>query len=603
MNNNENRKYVLLLIFISIGLLITFRLFYMQVMDDKWVKRAVVISENRVETYAPRGVIFDRKNNIIVNNATYYDLMVVPKYAKKIDTLGFCELLGIDKEEYIKRIKKAKRYSYRVPSVFEAMISAADYEKMVEKLYLYNGFYGEERTLRRYPHNVGAVILGNTGPINHRELKKDKYYRRTDFVGKQGVELFYEKELRGKRGVRYYLKDAIGRKTGKYEGGRYDTLPKQGAKLNLSIDIALQAYGEKLMQGKRGSIVAIEPKTGELLCLVSAPSYNPNLLVGRERGRNYGVLQKDTLSPLFNRATLSLYPPGSIFKLMQTAIGLEEGVLNVNTSFPCHKNLVGCHNHPTAKGVSDAIKMSCNPYFYYAMKRIVEQGKDKSIFKDANIGLQKWGLYAKSFGFGQRLGTDIPFVEKGFIPPTTFYDRYYGKHRWAFSTIFSISIGQGEVQLIPLQMANLAAIIANKGYYITPHLLKSIEGELLPVKYTTKNYTLVDSSHFSIIIDGMKRVINEAGGTARRGKVKGIDVCGKTGTAQNPHGEDHSVFIAFAPADNPRIAISVFLENAGFGGTWAAPIASLMIEKYLKDSITDVRKEKRILEADFINVK
>jgi penicillin-binding protein 2 len=337
--------------------------------------------------------------------------------------------------------------------------------------------------------------------------------------------------------------------------------------------------------------------------MVTSPSYDPNLLVGRDLGKNYAKLQQDSLKPLINRAAGSVYPPGSTFKTIMALIGMQEGVITENSGFPCTKSLVGCHNHPSAQDVVHAIKMSCNPYFYYVVRRIIQQGKNKSQFKDAAIGLDIWAKYVRSFGLGGTLKTDLGGVTKGTIPDKAYYDKIYGEYRWAYSTIYSICIGQGEVLVSPFEMANIAVIMANRGYYYNPHFVKEIEGEELPTTFTTKNYTMVDTSFFPVIVEGMEKVVNESGGTARRAKIDSITVCGKTGTAQNPHGEDHSIFIAFAPKNDPKIAIAVYVENAGFGGTWAAPIASLMIEKYLTGSISNIRKEQRILEADLIHNK
>jgi penicillin-binding protein 2 len=425
----------------------------------------------------------------------------------------------------------------------------------------------------------------------------------------------YEQQLRGKRGVKYYLQDAIGISTGQYEDGRFDTLAVQGQSITLSIDAELQAYGEKLMQNKLGSIVAIDPATGEILAMVSAPTYDPNLLVGRHLGENYGRLQQDSLIPLQNRSINSSYPPGSIFKTIMALIGMQEGVITENASFACNRNLSGCHNHPTAQNVSDGVKMSCNPYFISLTRRIIQQGKHKSIFKDAAYGLDIWAKYVESFGIGTDLHTDYPGMVRGNVPNTNYYDNEfpskrnpYGQYRWAFSTIQSISIGQGEVLITPLEMANIAAIIANRGYYYYPHFIKEIEGSDIPRIYKKKNKTLVDSIYFAPVIDGMYRVVHEGGGTARRAKLDSIAICGKTGTVENFarwNGKvvqltDHSNFMAFAPMESPKIAISVFIENSGFGGTWSAPVASLMIEKYITGTVSDTAKENRIFNANLI---
>lgn len=439
------------------------------------------------------------------------------------------------------------------------------------------------------------------------DITKDPYYKAGDYIGRTGIEKMYEKQLRGQRGVKYFLQDAIGIATSEYENGEYDTLAVQGESITLSIDWELQAYGELLMQNKLGSIVAIEPSTGEILAMVSAPSYDPNLLVGRHLGENYGALAEDTLLPLQNRSINSAYMPGSIFKTLMGLIGMQEGVITANTSFPCTKSLVGCHNHPTAQGISDGVKMSCNPYFVQLTRRIIQQGKDPSVFKDAAIGLDIWAEYVRSFGIGVDLHTDFPTNVRGNVPDTDYYNSHLD-FRWAFSTIQSIAIGQGEVTITPLEMANIAAVIANRGHYYYPHFIKDIENTEIPEIYRTKRMSMVDSSYFAPVVDGMWRVVHESGGTARRARIDSIAVCGKTGTVENfkrINGKvyqltDHSNFMAFAPMEKPEIAISVFIENSGFGGTWSAPVASLMIEKYINGTVKDTVKQNRIINTNLI---
>jgi len=601
METYSNRKYTISLMFILIGLAFLFRLAYMQLIDSHWVERAAQISERKVVTYPARGIVFDRNHEKLIANEIHYDLMVIPKKVKEIDSFAFAKLIGIPIEEYTKRILKAKDYSYRKASEFEKQISPDDFTKIGPELYKYNGFFEIERTLRTYPKHVAGHLLGYMNEVSRRDIKRQPYYKSRDYIGRSGIEKEYEKILRGKRGVKYLLQDAIGISTGSFEEGKFDTLAISGKNITLGIDWELQAYGEKLMQNKLGSVVAIEPSTGEILSMVSAPSFDPDLLVGRRLGKNYGVLQRDSLKPLLNRATGSIYPPGSTFKLIMALSALQEGVITKESGFPCTKRLVGCHNHPSAQSVQQAVKMSCNPYFYYVVKRLIQQGKEKSIYKDAAIGLNIWADYVESFGLGTTSQIDFGGMAKGLIPSKKYYDRVYGEYRWAFSTIFSICIGQGEVTVSPFEMANLAVIMANRGYYYHPHFIKDIDGDTIPSKYLEKNYTKVDQIHFPDVIEGMYDVVNSPGGTARRARLDSIIVCGKTGTAQNPHGEDHSIFIAFAPKDDPKIAIAVYVENAGFGGTWAAPIASLMIEQYLTDSISNPRKEKRILDANLIN--
>jgi penicillin-binding protein 2 len=604
MKSFENRKYIITLAILLIGVIFIFRLIHMQLIDDQWKNRAAEISEDKITTYPARGIVFDRNHKKLIANVVYYDLLVIPKEVEKnIDSFAFSDLIGISIDEYTERMSKAKDYSYRKPTEFEKQISPDDFDIIGPELYKYKGFFEQERTLRTYPNHIAGHLLGYMNEVNKQDIENNPYYKPRDYIGRSGIEKQYEELLRGKKGVKYLLQDAIGIATGSYENGKYDTLAIKGKNITLGIDSKIQAYGEELMKNKLGSIVAIEPQTGEILAMVTSPSYDPNLLVGRDLGKNYAKLQQDSLKPLINRAAGSVYPPGSTFKTIMALIGMQEGVITENSGFPCTKSLVGCHNHPSAQDVVHAIKMSCNPYFYYVVRRIVQQGKNKSQFKDAAIGLDIWAKYVRSFGLDGTLKTDLGGVAKGTIPDKKYYDKIYGEYRWAYSTIYSICIGQGEVLVSPFEMANIAVIMANRGYYYNPHFVKEIEGEQLPKIFTTKNYTMVDTSFFPVIVEGMEKVVNEAGGTARRARIDSITVCGKTGTAQNPHGKDHSIFIAFAPKNDPKIAIAVYVENAGFGGTWAAPIASLMIEKYLTDSISNIRKEQRILEADLIHNK
>jgi penicillin-binding protein 2 len=604
MNNFENRRYILLLIYLTVAFIFLLRISFMQLFTEKWHTRAAKISELKIYTYAPRGIMYDRYGNKLVENKTFYDLLVIPNKMKSMDTAAFCTLIGITREHFDKKLQEAKDYSRYIPSEFEKQISSENFATISEELYRYPGFFAQERTMRGYRKEIGAHIFGYVGEVSKEDIEDNPYYKKRDYIGKSGIEKTYEEQLRGRRGVRYLLKDAIGKESGSFADGKYDTLAVPGENLYTSIDPVLQEYGEKLMQNKKGSIVCIEPETGEILALVSSPTYNPSLMTGRESGKNYQALVlNDTLNPLFNRATHAMYPPGSIFKMAQALIGLEEGVINFETGFPCDKSLVGCHNHPGASDLKKAIQYSCNPYFFRATQRIIQQGKAKSFFKDAEMGLRIWTKYMNSFGFGNRLDADIA-VKGGFIPHVDFYNARYGKHRWAYTTIYSISIGQGEVLVIPLQMANFTAIIANRGYFYSPHFIRGI-GQVgnVPEKYKKKNMTMVRDDFFEPLIEAMRAVVEEPGGTARSAKIPGITVCGKTGTAQNPQGEDHSVFIAFAPMDKPKIAISVYVENAGFGGTWAAPIASLMMEKYLTGSVTDTVKEKRMMDAVILDVQ
>lgn len=606
--NNDSRKYVIALMVLLVSFIFVVRLFYMQVIDDKWKDRAAEISENKVITQPARGVVYDRNKEKIISNVVYYDLRVVPNQAKDIDSVAFIKLLDISMEEYTKQMNAARKYSKRKSSEFLTQIPPDEFSLIAPELYKFPGFFEVERTLRVYPKKTGAHILGYMNEVNQNDIDKNPYYKSGDFIGRMGVERAYEKQLRGQRGVKYYLQNSIGVETERYENGKYDTLAVQGKSITLGIDWELQAYGERLMRNKLGCVVAIEPSTGEILAMVSSPAYDPNLLVGRRLGENYLELEKDTLLPLFNRAAGATYPPGSTFKLVMALAAMQEGVITPESGFPCNQNLVGCHNHGSAQSVSDAVKMSCNPYFYQITKKIIHQGKSTNAFKDAAIGMDIWHKYVKSFGIGTDLHIDFPGVEMGFVPNTAYYDKIYNQYGWQFETIYSICIGQGEVIVTSLEMANLTAIIANRGYYYYPHFIREIEGEEIPEIYRQKNYTMVDSQYFRPIIDGMWRVVNEPGGTGSRARLDSIAICGKTGTAENfkvINGKrhlmtDHSIFSAFAPMDSPQIAIYVYLENSGFGGTWAAPLASLMIEKYLIGEVSDTTKENRILNANLI---
>ena len=618
--NTEGRKYVIIVFIFLVGILYAIRLFYMQVIDESWVLRAQEIAEKRKEITPNRGAIYDRNNKQIVSNKIYYNLMFVEEKLKNFDTIAFAKMLGWTKEQVASRFKEIvegegsyynkstkKRTSNYMKSrayPFLKELTLDEILKIAPFLDKFPGFYEEATSMRSYPFSNGANILGYLAEVTGEEIKKDRFYKPANNIGRTGLEKFYEKELRGIKGIRYVVTSAMNNAIQSYAGGKYDTIAKPGANLTLGLDIDLQAYAEKLMQNKKGCIVAIEPSTGEILTFVSAPSFDPNLLIGKRNiSQNYPKLNKDPNLPLYPRPLASEYPPGSIFKLVQGLIGMQEGVITENSGFPCTKSMVGCHGHEMATDIPKAVKYSCNPYFYYVMKKIIQQGKKKNAFADAEIGLTKWVKYMNSFGLGVKLETDITGVKKGLIPGPAFYDKWYGYHNWQFNNIRSISIGQGEVKLTPLQMANIAVIIANKGWYYTPHFVKSISGKGPLEKFKTKNYTMVDSKYFPSVIEGMRRVVNESGGTATSAKLTDIIIAGKTGTVQNPHGKDHSVFIAFAPIENPKIAIAVFIENSGFGGTWAAPTASLIIEKFLTGKITNEGKEKRIMEAKLSNIE
>jgi penicillin-binding protein 2 len=615
--NFDTRRYVIYAFIIVVGFIYIIRLFYMQVIDDSWALRAQQIAEKRKEITPPRGSVYDRKGKKIVSNRTYYNLMMRESDMVAFDTSAFAKLIGWEKEEVIKRFKDIvkgegryyNKHTGKTTSNYRKNRSYAFLKEMTldeianiaAHLEDFPGFFEEITSMRSYTYPYGANVFGYLSEVNREEVRRDPFYRGGDNIGRAGLEKYYENELRGTKGIKYIVTSAMNNDIKPYMNGKYDTLALQGPDLTLGLDIDLQAYGEILLKGKRGCVVAIEPESGEILALVSSPSFDPNLLVGKRNiSENYPKLLRNTDKPLYPRPLASQYPPGSIFKLLQSLVALEEGVITKNSGFVCNKSLVGCHDHPSAQNLADAIKASCNPYFYSVTKKVIQQNKKSSVFEDSEIGLNLWAEYMKSFGLGFRFDTDINGLSPGLIPNSKYYDKWYGHHRWAFSTIRSISIGQGEVQLTPLQMANIGALIANKGWYYTPHFVKSIGEKGSSEEFMLKNITKVDPKHFDVIHEGMWKVVHEAGGTASRAKLKDIVICGKTGTVENKPHKDHSVFLAFAPMDKPKIAISVFVENAGFGGTWAAPIASLMIEKYLKGEISDSNKarEKRILEAN-----
>ena len=616
----ENRKYVIVSILILIGVIYVVKLFYMQVIDETWKLRAQQIAEKKKEIIPPRAVVFDRNGNKVVSNKTYYNLMMLENNIKNLDTIAFAKLIGRTvqevKERFISIVKGegeyTNKYTGKTTSNYQKIraypflkeLTSEEMSKIAPHLWMYPGFYEEVSSMRHYPYSNAANILGYLSEVTRKEINADHFYKPGSQIGRSGIEKSYEKAFRGKKGIKYIVTSALNNTVGSFENGKYDTIAEQAEPIHLGIDVDLQAYGEMILKNKRGCIVAIEPSSGEILAMVSSPNYDPNLLVGNRRiDKNYPALIKNKDKPLFPRPLASEYMPGSILKLIQSLIGMQEGVITKNSSFKCTE-IVGCHDHPSARNIAEAIQVSCNPYYYAAVKRIIQQGKKRNDFEDSEVGLNIWAKYMNSFGLGISLDSDLIGVRPGVIPNSKYYDRWYGHNRWKFSMIRSISIGQGETQLTPLQLANIAAIIANRGWYYTPHVVKSI-GDKGPLKkFLKKNKTMVNQIHFQPVIEGMRRVVNEPGGTAQLAKIDGIKVCGKTGTVENHKGKikqpNHSAFIAFAPQKKPKIAVSVFVENAGgYGGTWAAPIASLMIEKYLLKKIISLNKEKEMLTAKF----
>ncbi|MCX6327986.1 MAG: penicillin-binding protein 2 [Bacteroidia bacterium] len=596
------RKYVIIGLIVLAAVALIIKLFIIQVVKDTYRLSADNNVLRYITQYPARGLIYDRNGKLIVFNQAAYDLMVVPVQTGKMDTALFCSDLGITKDVFRERMKTARNYSRRAPSVFLKQISAETYAKFQEKIFMYPGFYVQPRTLRKYSKPVAAHLLGYVSEVDEALIKKDPYYKPGDYIGKLGIEEAYEKDLRGRRGVKIYLVDVYSRIKGSYADGNLDTLAVQGSDIISGINLDLQEYGEHLMQNKTGSIVAIEPKTGEILALVSSPDYDPGLLVGRIRTENFARLQADTIfKPLFNRAFMAKYPPGSTFKPVNGLIALQEKVIVPSTKFNCDHGylFVACHSHSSPLDLKGAIMNSCNSYFCQTYRRILENPKYGSVSE----AYEKWRGYLNEFGFGKKLGSEFVNELPGLVPSSAYFDRYYGKGGWKALTVISMAFGQGEIETTPLQMANYTAAIANRGYYYTPHIVKSIGADhRIDPRFTIRHQISIDSANFEEVILGMEAAVNGgAGATARIAALNGITVCGKTGTAENPFGENHSVFIAFAPKDDPKIAIAVYVENAGFGATYAAPVASLMIEKYLKGEITNKPLEQRMLELNLVD--
>lgn len=592
----SNRPFVIVAIFLVVGIALLVRLLDLQVLDDKWKLSAENNVVRKVVTYPARGLVYDRNKNLLVYNQAAYDFLAVPREIKSFDTLELCNILGVEKEVLINNLKKAKKYSTYKESVILKQLSASRYASLQEQLYKFPGFYVRTRTLRQYPFPIASQTLGYVGEVTPRNIKNDKYYSSGDYIGKRGVEYTYEKYLRGKKGVSYQLVDVHSRIKGRFKEGRYDTTAVTGDNLISTLDAKLQRYGEELMAGKAGAIVAIEPATGEILAMVSAPSYDPGLLVGRIRGKNYALLQKDKNEPLYNRSVSAAYPPGSTFKVVNGLIALQEGVITPSTKFYCHGRAsrpIRCtHNHENPLGLVPAIRESCNPFFWQSFKASMSK------YSTTKEGYIEWYNYVKKFGLGEDITTDISGSRKGNVPTAKFYDRIYRK-TWNSLTVRSLSIGQGELLCTPLQMANVSATIANRGFFITPHIIKSVEspdGKIEDLHFE-RHETGIDSSYYNLSVEGLRQVVTN--GTGRGAYIDSVTIVGKTGTIQNSSGDDHSAFIAFAPMDNPKIAIYVYVERGVWGSRYAAPIASLMIEKYLKGHIS-VRKryiEKKMKEA------
>lgn len=597
------RQLLLFITVILVGLVFISRLFYLQVYNSTANSLFDDNAIRKVYDYPKRGFVYDRNGTLLVANQPAYDVMVIPREVKPLDTLEFCALLKIDKTKFIDTYNKAYHYSPRLPSVFVSHLSKEDYAILQEKMRKFEGFYIQKRSLRKYETTIGANVLGDIGEVNNAIIKKDPYYKMGDLIGKQGIEASYENTLRGVKGIKFIQKDRFNRNIGPYKNGAFDTIPVQGKDITITIDAKLQEYGELLMQNKRGGVIAIEPATGQILAMVAAPSYDPNDLVGRKRSKNFNKLIRDSIAkPLFNRSLQGVYEPGSPFKLMNALIGLQEGVITPNETVTCYagykygNRFMKCHCRVGKRNdLVNGIQESCNAYFATAYRRILDKTGN------ASTGIDVWSNHAKSFGLGNFLGYDLRVGQKGRIPDRAYYKRVYPKTFYSTYTI-SNSIGQGEVATTPIQLANMTAAIANRGFFYTPHIIKSIEGETIPEKFTTPKYTSIDKKHFEPVIEGMHQVYKN--GTAKWLQVEGIDICGKTGTVENfaiidsvkTQLTDHSIFVAFAPKDDPKIAIAVFVENGYFGSRFAGKVASLMIEKHIKGFTTRKDLEKWLLE-------
>ncbi len=598
MNDYEIRGRVRTLqcIVLFIFLLFAGRLFYLQILDSESNKLQARQALRYEVQYPPRGEVFDRNGNYLVKSRESYDLMVIYREMdrKGFDTLRMCAVLGISKEKLVRELNNARMHP-RAPHMVINLLSKED--KLRFEACGFQGFHAVYRTVREYPMQVGGNLLGYVGEVNQKHLDQDEYYNRGDYIGITGVESAYEQVLRGHKGVKVLERDAHGAIKGAYMEGAFDTLPVPGKYIVCTIDAKLQKFCEELMEGKVGAAVAIEPSTGEILMMVSSPTYDPDQLVGRARGNHYMEMLYDKRRPMFNRAVSAKYPPGSTFKLVQGLIGLQEGVLTPSTRYGCHMGYtshglkLGCHAHSSPLDLRDAVAHSCNAYFCYVFRNIL----DNPAYGNVKDGFEVWRDYVLSFGFGRKLGSDFLSEGSGYVPTRGYYDRVY-RRSWNSLTNISLSIGQGELGCTPLQMANLAAIIANRGYYYIPHIVKEIEGQdSIDRRFYERQYTKVDPKHFEPIVEGMWRGVHVAG-TSGLARIEGLDVCGKTGTAENPHGRDHSTFLSFAPKDNPKIAISVYVENGGFGASAALPIASLLEEYYLTDTITRPHLVQRIKE-------
>lgn len=606
----HNRKNKLLIGLCTAALILLAKLFSIQILDDKYKLAAENNSLVYNTIYPTRGIIHDRHGKILVGNKMAYDLMVTPREVEPFDTVAFCKALDVSEEFVRQKMKEYKTYRSKIgwrTVVMIRQMPQETYMRFAEIAYNFPGFRGQARTIRDYPYNAGGNLLGYVSEVDANYIKKHEgKYQSGDYAGKTGIEAAREEELKGEKGYNIMVRDSRNKIQSNYRDGEMDKEAVPGKNITTTIDAELQHYGQMLMNNKVGSIIAIEPSTGEILTMVSSPGIDVDMLA--DIGKHYGEIASNPYKPMFNRTVQSPYPPGSVFKLVNGLIGLQEGVIVPSSRYTCNmgyhfgRNKLGCHAHKPTIDLEESIMMSCNAYYCYVFRELIEGGR----MGDIGESMDKWNQYVKSFGFGTKLGSDFPSELGGFVPETKFYNKVYGKGRWKATTVISLSIGQGELGCTPLHIANLCATIANRGWYYTPHIIKDSEHVKIDERFRTRNYTMVDTTHFHKVVGGMYRAVNSgfgSGGTASIAAVEGLDICGKTGTAQNPHGDDHSVFMCFAPKDDPKIAVAVYVENGGFGATWAAPIASLLTEKYLTGQISQSRKglEQRVLEGNLLH--
>ncbi len=608
--NLEKRKYIIGGFITIVVLIYLLRLFNLQVLDSRYKDDADSNAFLRKTIYPSRGVIYDRNGKVVVYNKPAYDILVIPRDIQPFDTLDFCNTLGLTKEQLkalftdMKDKRKNPGYSSYSPQTLITHLDAADYGRIQEKMYRFPGFFIQKRIMREYNYHCGGNLLGNIREVSAKDIKRDPYYKSGDYTGDLGIEKSYEEHLRGIKGEEILIRDVHGSIHGRYDNGSHDKKAISGRNLKLGIDIELQQYAESLMRGKLGAVVAIEPQTGEVLALVTSPSYDPALLVGRDRGKNYKALRDNPYKPLLDRSIQGAYPPGSTFKPGQGLILLQEGIITTGTPFPCARGYINaglrlrCHPHASPITLKPALQTSCNAFFCWGLKAMLEK---KRKYGSTAKAFEVWKTHLVELGYGYKLGIDIPGESRGFIPNAKFYDKIYGEDNWSANTIISVSIGQGEILATPLQIANLGATIANRGWFITPHVVKSIEDTIIEKQYREHRTPNISRSHFEQVAEGMRMAVT--GGTCKLANLPDIEVCGKTGTAQNPHGHDHSVFLGFAPYHNPKIAVCVYVENAGYGATYGVPIGSLVIEKYLKGEISESRKyiEERMLNSSTVS--